>query len=147
MSAHAPLAAVAACLLLAGACGVRTSPRPPEDTVTVVGAVEATRSEAGVTLRWKRPRHSADGKALRDLAGFRIERSEAGEPFQEIAVVAVEDNARVRPQRTFGYLDEDAPASALDYRVRAFDSYGQQGIASPVAKVASRAVSGPDRSR
>ncbi len=118
------------------ACGVRTSPRPPEDTNIAMGTVKAERTaEGGVKVRWRRPKTSADGTRLRDLTGFVVARRSGAGEFRDIALVPVEDNRRVRPQQTFTFVDTDAPRIDVQYRVRAFDSHDQHGTASPIIEV------------
>ena len=146
--AVAGVCAAAAVVWTAAGCGVRTSPRPPEDTVIRTGTIAAQRRADGrVEIRWKRPRRSADGLAVNDLAGFTVERSGTDGGYVDILTVAVDDNSKVRPQQSFRALDEHAPPSPVRYRVRAFDSYGQQGIPSPPAQVAATAVGTKDHAR
>jgi len=134
---HGLLCALACGLLLtASGCGVRTPPRPPEDTAIEVASPKASRRDDGtVKLSWARPKHSADGHKLVDLAGFVVERRTLGTPFVEIAVVPVTDNERVRPQQTFTFADTPPPAKSVFYRVHAFDLAGQHGPPSPAVEV------------
>ncbi len=144
------VASLAAALTAMVSCGVRTEPRPPEDTVIQTRAVRAERGPDGaIHLRWKRPHRSADGRALSDLAGFTVERSGTDGEYRDLASVMVDDNSKVRPQQSFTYTDEHPPPSQLRYRVRAFDSYGQQGLPSAAARVgaAQSEATGPAQTK
>ncbi len=116
-------------LAVSSGCGMRSSPRPPEDTAIVLETPKAVRNADGsIAIEWKRPEQSADGKRVRDLAGFVVERGTVEEGFTELAIVPVIDNEKIRPQRKFSYTDEDPPATTVSYRIRAFDDYGQRGL-------------------
>jgi hypothetical protein len=119
------------------ACGVRTAPRPPEDTqARSPGSFVAKRVEEGVRLDWTRPTKSIDDMRITDLAGFLIEReSPAIKEFEVIADIPVEDTYRIRPQREFSFLDSNPPAGPLRYRVRAYAEDSQIGRASSLVTI------------
>jgi len=132
-------ALIAALLLTACtlACGVRTDPRPPEETAPrPPHDLEARVVPGGVHLTWERPDRSADGERLWDLIGFVIERRPESGEFAVIHSVPVTDNDRIRPQRDFAFDDADPPTGMLFYRVRGFTSGGQHGY--PCAPVLVR---------
>lgn len=125
--------ALAAALL---SCGVRTNPRPPEDTMPREPgdfSVQIERSE--VRLAWDRPSESEDGGKLFDLAGFRIERAAGDEAFVVIADVPVRDRERIRPQKRFKWRDLQPVAGRVSYRVRAYTEDGQTGSVSPARTI------------
>ncbi|MFQ5477759.1 MAG: hypothetical protein ACE5E4_03995 [Candidatus Binatia bacterium] len=113
------------------ACGLKTPPRPPEDTAPVFPTLPQARRDAdgSVSLSWKRPTRSADGRTLHDLAGFVIEKRQADGSYREIAVVETGDAELVRPRRSFVYVDVQPSATDQRYRLRAFLADGQQGRA------------------
>jgi len=129
---------LAVCLLLTTllACGLKTAPRPMEDTAPLVpSAPRVVVSEGGeISVSWQRAEHSHDGARLYDLAGFSIERDSGG-GFEEIARVTVNDNQRIRPQRDFEARDDQALPGRLSYRVRAFLADGQRGQPSPASSI------------
>ncbi|RMF24035.1 MAG: hypothetical protein D6760_04180 [Deltaproteobacteria bacterium] len=124
-------------LVSAVACGVKTAPRPPEDTAArPPRAVRAVAVPGGrVRLEWKRPEHSVDGRRLDDLARFAVERSTRGGPYERIGTVDVLDPNKLRPRSSYHYVDTPStPLEELHYRVRAIAADGQEGVASqPVA--------------
>lgn len=122
---------------LSAACGLRTAPRPAEDTAPIIdGSVETTITNGAVVVRWPRAERSADGRRLYDLAAFIVERSRQGGPFETVATVDVVDQEKIRRRAAFEYRDEHAGSGALAYRVRAVCADGQQGPPTPVAAVA-----------
>ena len=129
--------ALAAALIVSASCGVRTDPRPPENTQPRPPAgFVAKQVDHGIRLDWKRPTHSSDGMRLADLAGFLVEReSPAIDAFEVIADIPVEDTHRIRPQQEFSFLDSRPPAGPLRYRVRAYAKDSQVGRASVIAAI------------
>lgn len=104
------------------ACGRKTAVRPPEavapatiTTLTVANMIE------GVRLSWRRPKSTADGGNLFDLAGFTIERSVGGGPFALLTSIDVADRDRLRQVRRFRYVDSDTQVGEL-YRYQVFAS-------------------------
>jgi hypothetical protein len=116
-------------VLLLGACGVRTPPRPPENTAPLMtGQALATRNGDGsVTLSWKRPATSVDGTRLDDLAGFEIERLSANGEWEVITTLAVTDAKRINPRSNWSHTDTTAPPGIPDFRVTPFLEDGQRG--------------------
>jgi hypothetical protein len=130
----AALTVVAA--LSTSACGLRTDPRPPEHTMPRRPANFAVSIENNeVRLGWSRPDKSEDGRALLDLAGFRIERSIDEGEFEVLADVAVRDRERIRPQNRFKWRDLDPLRGRSFYRVRAYTDDGQTGTVTPIRPV------------
>jgi hypothetical protein len=127
---HAAAVVVAAALsaTLAGACGLRTPVRPPEDTAPVVpGAVTVTRTEEEAVVRWPRAERSVDGERLDDLAAFVVERRASdSEPWSQVATVSVVDQEKIRRRNSFSWHDP-APAPGVSYRVFAVTADGQAG--------------------
>jgi hypothetical protein len=135
-----PAIALLSAVLMLCACGVRTDPRPPEDTAArAPGDFEVARLAGGIELSWERPTKTEDGGRLYDLSGFLVERAEGSNDFAPVASLAVTDNDRIRAQRTFHYLDESPPTGPLRYRVRAMHEDGQQGMASELLLVGDAA--------
>ncbi|HEY2772509.1 MAG TPA: hypothetical protein VGK20_00525 [Candidatus Binatia bacterium] len=127
-------AALVACVV---GCGLRTPPRPPEDTAPVIpGKVEATRQDGAVVVRWQRAEHSADGQKLDDLAAFVVERKRDSESeWTRIGTVSVIDQEKIRRRKQFEYRDESARDAPVSYRVIAVDADKQEG--APTAPAAA----------
>ncbi|MBI5505809.1 MAG: hypothetical protein HY899_13505 [Deltaproteobacteria bacterium] len=122
--------------LAAVACGLRTAPRPAEDTAPVIdGSVETTIKGPAVIVRWARAERSADGRKLYDLAAFVVERSRDDGAFEPVATIDVVDQEKIRRRRKFEYRDENPGAGAFAYRVRAVCADGQEGPPTPAASV------------
>lgn len=122
--------------LVAVACGLRTAPRPAEDTAPVIdGAVQATVKGPAVIVRWARAEHSADGRKLYDLSAFVVERSRDGGSFEPVATIDVVDQEKIRRRSKFEYRDDSPGTGALAYRVRAVCADGQEGPPTPAAGV------------
>jgi len=127
------LRAIAIVAVALAACGVRTDPRPPEDTMAQQPAGFLVTIEKGeVRLVWERPTESEDGHTLDDLVGFRIERAVDGAPFEQLSEIPVGDRERVRTQRRFKWRDLTPVAGHASYRVRAYAADGQAGTPSTV---------------
>ena len=111
------------------ACGLRTPPRPPEDTAPVIpGVVSAEREGKLVVVRWKRAERSADAMRLDDLAAFVVDRKRDGEQqWQRVGTVDVVDQEKIRRRREFAWRDAEAGSAAVSYRVRAVCADGQEG--------------------
>jgi len=112
------------------ACGVKTAPRPPEDTAAQAPrTVRATITADGrVRIDWKRPERSVDGQRLDDLVRFFVERSTAGRPFETVATVDVLDRTKLRPRSSYHYVDSPPSLDNLRYRVRGITADGQEGV-------------------
>ncbi|MFN2376395.1 MAG: hypothetical protein ABR538_07650 [Candidatus Binatia bacterium] len=125
------LALLAALAIGVSACGLRTDPRPPEDTAPVIpGIVRRTTEGEAVVLRWKRAASSADGMKLEDLAAFVVEkRSGEDQPWQRAATIDVTDQEKFRRRNDYSWREEDAAAAGASYRVFAVCADGQEGPA------------------
>ena len=137
---HSLLPLIAVTLLLVGAaCGVRTAPRPPEDSAAEAPDNFKVQAGArGIELSWKRVERSVDGQRLYDLAGFIVERRLGDEPaFDVIATISVVDNDRIRSQQKFEFRDASPPSGRLAYRVRAYTEDGERGEATAIVAVES----------
>ena len=128
-------------ILFIGACGVRTMPRAPEETAArAPDAIEATLTAKGATITWSRPTRTVDGSRLYDLAKFVVERQTGEGSFEPIATIDVTDLDRIRPQRSFRYVDAAVPSGSVRYRVRAVTADGESGIPTePVTAVTASA--------
>jgi hypothetical protein len=133
-------------MLVAGivGCGVRTDPRPPEDTMARAPEDPGAKSfQGGVRVRWKRPTRAVDGESLYDLAAFIVQRRTDQGEFEPIARVSVDDSNDIRPQQSFTYDDHDPPYGTLTSRVFAVTSDGQRGL--PSDEVPVEAADNPPR--
>jgi hypothetical protein len=129
-------AALVASALLAVACGVRTPPRPPEDTQPRVATdLAAKRDGETVHLDWERPSTSMDGHRLADLTGFLIERRSGDGAFTIIADVPADTAHRLRPRKHYDYSDPTPPPGATEYRIICYASDGQRSAPSTSAFV------------
>lgn len=124
------LVIAAGCVLVGLACGRKTPVRPPEAVAPEkIDNLNAANLLEGVRLNWGRPREAADGSALFDLAGFRIERSEADGPFGVVGRVNVTDRSRLRQSRSFRFVDRFTTAGQhYRYRVVSYtvDDYASE---------------------
>ena len=135
------LASAVMVMTLAGACGVRTLPRPPEDTRPRPATdLSGKREGAAVRLSWERPNESMDGERLADLVRFLVERRSGGDAFTIVAEVPSDTTHRLRPIKHYAYVDESAPASAVEYRVVCVTADGQRSEASASAFIAGEAA-------
>jgi hypothetical protein len=134
--------AIAACALTA-ACGVRTSPLPPEDTAArAPGNFKLEADGRSVKLSWERPTKTAAGDRLYDLAAFAIERRTGEGEYETIETISVTDNDRIRTQQSFHYVGAGAPDGELEYRVRAMTEDGEPGIATEALAVTVPSATG-----
>jgi hypothetical protein len=126
-----PFALAALLLVAAPACGVRTDPRPPEDTAARAPEdFQARIMEGKVELTWERTTKTVDGRRLYDLERFDVERRSAGGELETLAEIPVTDTDRLRTQQVFEYIDHSPPAGAVEYRVRAVAADGEKGVPS-----------------
>lgn len=123
-------------------CGRKTAVKPPELVRPSPPAdLEATVTDEGVLITWRRPTTYADGSKMEDLAGFRILRGRAESerlagPFEELGGVAVLDREKFRKVKRFRYLDRQAPRpGAYFYRVVAFTLDGYYSEPSTTQRV------------
>jgi hypothetical protein len=90
-------------------CGAKSRPIPPELThPDRVNDLSAKPDPKGIRLTWSRPMKYSGGKALKDLAGFRLLRSEGGESLTELAELPISDQERFQKVRRFAYVDTTA---------------------------------------
>jgi hypothetical protein len=140
---RAPL--LAAAVLALAACGIRTDPRPPEDTMARAPTqLTAVRKEASVVVEWRSPGESVDGKRLTDLARFVVERRVGNEPFAMVGETAADTTHRLRPIRQYSFVDERPVGDDAEYRVVPFTADGQRGVPSEPARVKTAAAAPSD---
>lgn len=138
MTVVARASLLAAALLALAACGIRTDPRPPEDTMARAPTqVKAVRSGTTVVVEWRSPGESVDGKRLIDLARFVVERRSGGTSFAPIGETAADTTHRLRPIRQYSFVDESPLGDDAQYRVVAYTADGEPGEASEPAFVTS----------
>lgn len=114
------LALLGLIILPFSACGRKTAVKPPELVIPqVISNLAARNVTGGIDLTWARPRRYADGTAMNDLAGFRIERGAGEAPFESLATLEVSDRDRFRQIRRFRYQDLSSKAE-VSYRYRVF---------------------------
>jgi predicted small lipoprotein YifL len=144
-AARAPL--LAAALLALAACGIRTDPRPPEDTMARAATkLTAVRKGTTVVVEWRSPGESVDGKRLIDLAHFVVERRAGDEPFATVGETAADTTHRLRPIRQYTYVDQAPLGDDAEYRVVSYTADGQRGVPSEPARVTTPAAA-PAESR
>jgi predicted small lipoprotein YifL len=144
-AARAPL--LAATLLALAACGIRTDPRPPEDTMARAPTkLTAMRAGTTVVVEWRSPGESVDGKRLIDLARFVVERRVGDEPFAPVGETAADTTHRLRPVRQYTFVDEAPLGDDAEYRVVSYTADGQRGVPSEPAR-ATTAAAAPAESR
>lgn len=145
LAARAPL--LAAVLLALAACGIRTDPRPPEDTMARAPTnLTAVRKETTVVVEWRSPGNSVDGKRLIDLARFVVERRAGDDPFATVGETAADTGHRLRPIRQYTYVDEAPLSGDAEYRIVPYTADGQRGVPSEPAHVTTAAAA-PAESR
>jgi hypothetical protein len=117
-------ALVVAGVMLAAACGSKggvmppelVRPEPPTD-------LAASSMQDGVRVSWTRPTKYTGGQRMRDLGSFVVERADAAaspSKFERIATIELQDRTRVRQERRFQWVDQDATSGQeYVYRVRA----------------------------
>ena len=145
LAARAPL--LAAALLALAACGIRTDPRPPEDTMARAPTnLTAVRKGTTVVVEWRSPGESVDGKRLIDLARFVVERRAGDDPFATVGETAADTRHRLRPIRQYTYVDEAPLSGDAEYRIVPYTADGQRGVPSEPAHVTTAAAA-PAESR
>jgi hypothetical protein len=101
-------AAVMAIAIVPG-CGAKSRPIPPELThPDRINDLTAKPDPKGIRLTWSRPMKYSGGKALKDLAGFRLMRSEGDGSLADIADLPISDQERFQKVRRFAYIDTTA---------------------------------------
>lgn len=142
---RAPL--LAAAVLALAACGIRTDPRPPEDTMArAPSKLTAVRAGATVVVEWRSPGESVDGKRLIDLARFVVERRTGDDPFAPVGETAADTTHRLRPIRQYSFVDQSPSGDNAEYRVVPYTADGQRGVPSDPAHVTT-AVAAPAEAR
>jgi hypothetical protein len=125
----------AAAIALLASCGIRTDPRPPEDTMARAPTeARAVRKAAGVKLEWKSPGQSVDGSRLTDLSAFVVERRVGDDRFAAIGEIPADTEHRLRPVRRYAFIDEE-PVEGAEYRIVAYTADGQRGVPGPATKI------------
>lgn len=113
-------------VVVGAGCGKKGDPRAPELAAPeTIRDLRAQAQDRGVALTWSRPMRYADGKELRDLAGFVIFRKEISKtcpdcpvPFRERAAVNVEDQEKFIKKRQFRFVDQElTPQTTYRYRI------------------------------
>jgi hypothetical protein len=96
-------------IAIAPGCGAKGRPVPPELTHPErVNDLSAYPDPKGIRLTWSRPMKYSSGKALKDLAGFHLMRSEGAGPLNELAELPVTDQERFQKVHRFAYIDTSA---------------------------------------
>lgn len=96
-------------IAIAPGCGAKSRPIPPELThPDRVNDLSAKPDLKGIRLTWSRPMKYSGGTALKDLAGFRLLRSEGAESLTELAELPITDQERFQKVRRFAYVDTSA---------------------------------------
>ncbi len=133
------LSFVSVFLLAVFGCGKKSSPRPPMEIAP--GAVKffvASGTVEGVMLSWLSPTTTLNGRALDELAGFKVYRSEINEDKKMGDFVEISDISFKSSNENFRYqyLDKDVkPKLRYDYYVVAYDTKGDRGVLSQVLEV------------
>ncbi len=155
------LALAAACLL--GSCGVKAPPLPADMLLPeAVTALNYSFNEGGeLVITFRPPTRSVQGVALKDLAGFYIDRSENRirpefcpncpvEYTRRFQIRAVEPPARsLVAEVTYTFTDVLRPGYSYSYRVLGHDSDGEfhPGKARTLVVNYDSPVNGPDALR
>ena len=96
-------------MAIALGCGAKSRPVPPELTHPErVNDLTAKSDSKGILLTWSRPMKYGGGKALKDLAGFRLLRAAGEGPLSDLAELPVTDQERFQKVRRFAYIDSSA---------------------------------------
>jgi hypothetical protein len=133
------------CCLLAlalSSCGKKADPRVPELAVPeTIRDLRGGPGSRGIALTWSRPLRYADGKALRELAGFAIFRKEISRtcpecpvPYRQLAMVSVEDQQKFIKKSRFRFVDEELTAQST-YRYRIFSQLQDGSLSEPSNEV------------
>ena len=117
-------------------CGAKSRPIPPELThPESIIDLSAKPDPKGIRLTWSRPTKYTRGMSLKDLAGFRLMRSEGGESYGELAELPITDQERFQKVRRFAYIDTTAQMGhSYRYMMIAETSDGYQSDPSNVVQ-------------
>ncbi|HZZ08369.1 MAG TPA: hypothetical protein VFE43_07480 [Candidatus Binataceae bacterium] len=117
-------------------CGAKSRPIPPELThPESINDLSAKPDPMGIRLTWSRPMKYTRGKSLKDLAGFRLMRSEGEESYAELAELPITDQERFQKVHRFAYVDTTAQMGhSYRYMMIAETSDGYQSDPSNVAR-------------
>ncbi len=114
-------------LTLFSACGVKSSPVPPQTVIPeAISDLRASADPAGINLTWNRPMHYVTGRSLRDLGSFVLLRRQGNQPFQPLAEIPVTDQERFSPRHRYSYVDDNTQlGSSYRYEIvaRTIDGY------------------------
>jgi hypothetical protein len=137
-------ALIVAVSTMAGACGNKGNPRPPEYVRPQrIDNLEATAAQSGIRLTWTRPTETVDGSPMPDLDGFVVSRALAttsteatdAPRFETIATIHLDDRERFAKVRRVTYDDvRVVPGETYLYRVVAFTLDGYVGAPSRLAR-------------
>jgi hypothetical protein len=117
-------------------CGAKSRPIPPELThPESISDLSAKPDPKGIRLTWSRPTKYTHGNSLKDLAGFRLMRSEGDQSYAELAELPITDQERFQKVRRFAYVDTTAQLGhSYRYMMIAETSDGYQSDPSNVVQ-------------
>jgi hypothetical protein len=129
------LTAAVIAIALASGCGAKSRPVAPELVhPDRVNDLSAKSDPKGIKLTWSRPMKYSGGKALKDLAGFRLLRSEGDGSLTDLAELPITDQERFQKVRRFAYIDTTAQIGhSYRYTMIAETADGYQSDPSNVA--------------
>ena len=128
------LTAAVTAIALGSGCGAKSRPVAPELVhPDRVNDLSAKSDPKGIRLTWSRPMKYSGGKALKDLAGFRLLRSEGDGSLTDLAELPITDQERFQKVRRFAYIDTTAQIGhSYRYTMIAETADGYQSDASNV---------------
>lgn len=110
------IAALAAALALASACGRKVDPQPADLVQPkAVADLTAEVSPQAVHLVWNRPNVYVNGRRMDDLGGFIVFRGVPGARAEQIGTIEVLDRDRLRPETRYEFFDDKAAKGKLYY--------------------------------
>jgi hypothetical protein len=138
--ARIALAAALVVFVTLSACGVKSPPIAPElARPERIFDLQAVSQKSEIRLSWHRPDHYAGGATMRDLADFRVSRSEGDGPYLPVNKIQVTDRDRFQKQQVFNYLDGNTIIGRMyHYEVVATTTDGYTSEPSNVASVIRR---------
>jgi hypothetical protein len=125
------MVAMGASALLTG-CGVKSAPIAPEYAAPArILDLRAESAIGGIKLTWSRPTAYVGGHAMRDLAGFVLNRADGDGPMTALVKFPVTDQERFQVEEEFSYLDgETQTGRRYRYAIIAEAEGGYYGAAS-----------------